>query len=116
MTHTMKPRLLEPVETNMRTVPAVGDCMPQLLAAARAAPVVRIPYLSKHAWVVCDPDLVRTALTHPDLSKDITLVPDWMREPGLMLGSQPDPDVARTMIMSDGADHARGDGPRPRKT
>jgi cytochrome P450 len=87
--------------------PGPFDCMPDLLAAARVAPVVRIPYLGRHAWVVCDPELVRTALTHPQLAKDVTLVPQWMRRPGLMLGSQPDPEFARTMIMSDGEDHAR---------
>ncbi|MQT02074.1 cytochrome P450 [Streptomyces jumonjinensis] len=91
----------------MPTDPGPFDCMPQLLAAARVAPVVRIPYLGEHAWVVCDPELVRIALTHPQLAKDVTLVPDWMRKPGLMLGSQPDPAYARTMIMSDGEHHAR---------
>ncbi|WP_424217391.1 cytochrome P450 (plasmid) [Streptomyces sp. BI20] len=87
--------------------PGPYDVMPALLAAARVAPVVRIPYLDAHAWVVCDRELVREALTHPLLAKDVTLVPDWMRRPGLMLGSQPDPDYARTMIMSDGEHHAR---------
>ncbi|EDY52821.1 cytochrome P450 StaN [Streptomyces clavuligerus] len=93
--------------TSMPTDPGPFDCMPELLAAARVAPVVRIPYLDRHAWVVCDPELVRVALTHPALAKDVTLVPAWMRKPGLMLGSQPDPEYARTMIMSDGAHHAR---------
>ncbi|GLF94856.1 cytochrome P450 [Streptomyces yaizuensis] len=91
----------------MPTDPGPFDCMPELLAAARVAPVVRIPYLGRHAWVVCDRELVRIALAHPRLAKDVTLVPDWMRKPGLMLGSQPDPEYARTMIMSDGEHHAR---------
>ncbi|WP_242483229.1 cytochrome P450 [Streptomyces sp. HSG2] len=96
-----------PPEASMPTDPGLFDCMPDLLAAARVAPVVRIPYLGRHAWVVCDPDLVRAALTHPKLAKDIGRVPDWMRRPGLMVGSQPDPKYARAMIMSDGDDHAR---------
>ncbi|WP_205315267.1 cytochrome P450 [Nonomuraea lactucae] len=104
---TTKTGLVEAPETSMPTDPGPFDCMPDLLAAARVAPVVRIPYLGNHAWVVCDPELVRVALTHPELAKDVTLVPDWMRKPGLMLGSQPDPEYARTMIMSDGEDHAR---------
>ncbi|KOV67636.1 cytochrome P450 [Streptomyces sp. MMG1121] len=87
--------------------PGPFDCMPDLLAAAKVAPVVRIPYLGRHAWVVCDPELVKAALTHPQLAKDVTLVPDFMRRPGLMVGSQPDPDYARAMIMSDGENHAR---------
>lgn len=99
--------LAQPPETTMPTDPGIFDCMPDLLAAARVAPVVRIPYLGEHAWVVCDPELVRAALTHPKLAKDITLVPDWMRKPGLMVGSQPPPEYARAMIMSDGEDHAR---------
>ncbi|MEU9778084.1 MULTISPECIES: cytochrome P450 [unclassified Streptomyces] len=107
MNVTTKTGLAEAPEAHMPTDPGPFDCMPELLAAARVAPVVRIPYLGRHAWVVCDPELVRTALTHPLLAKDVTLVPDWMRKPGLMLGSQPDPEFARTMIMSDGAHHAR---------
>lgn len=93
--------------TDMPVDPGPFDCMPELLAAARVAPVVRIPYLEEHAWVVCDPELVRTALTHPKMAKDITLVPQFMRKPGLMVGSQPPPEYARAMIMSDGEDHAR---------
>ncbi|MGW0706373.1 cytochrome P450 [Streptomyces sp. NPDC002643] len=93
--------------TDMPVDPGPFDCMPELLAAARVAPVVRIPYLEEQAWVVCDPELVRTALTHPKMAKDITLVPDFMRKPGLMVGSQPPPEYARAMIMSDGEDHAR---------
>jgi cytochrome P450 len=104
---TTKTCMAEAPETSMPTDPGPYDCMPQLLAAARVAPVVRIPYLGEHAWVVCDPELVRTALTHPQLAKDVTLVPDFMRRPGLMVGSQPDPEYARAMIMSDGENHAR---------
>ncbi|WP_262387329.1 cytochrome P450 [Streptomyces sp. TRM49041] len=104
---TTEAGLTEPPETTMPTDPGPFDCMPELLAAARVAPVVRIPYLGKHAWVVCDPELVRIALTHPKLAKDITLVPDFMRKPGLMVGSQPPPEYARAMIMSDGENHAR---------
>ncbi|MDH2387877.1 cytochrome P450 [Streptomyces sp. HNM0663] len=107
MNVTTKTGLAAAPETTMPTDPGIFDCMPDLLAAARVAPVVRIPYLGHHAWVVCDPELVRTALTHPRLAKDITLVPDWMRKPGLMVGSQPPPEYARAMIMSDGEDHAR---------
>lgn len=99
--------LAQAPETSMPTDPGPFDCMPQLLAAARVAPVVRIPYLGNHAWVVCDPELVRAALTHPCLAKDVSLVPDWMRRPGLMVGSQPDPEYARAMIMADGEHHAR---------
>ncbi|WP_329062052.1 cytochrome P450 [Streptomyces sp. NBC_01429] len=104
---TAETGLAEPPETTMPTDPGPFDCMPDLLAAARVAPVVRIPYLDHHAWVVCDPELVRIALTHPQLDKDVSLVPDWMRRPGLMVGSQPDPEYARAMIMSDGEHHAR---------
>ncbi|MFI5618758.1 cytochrome P450 [Streptomyces sp. NPDC051567] len=107
MNVTTKTGLAQAPETTMPTDPGLFDCMPDLLAAARVAPVVRIPYLGHHAWVVCDPELVRAALTHPQLEKDITLVPDWMRRPGLMVGSQPPPEYARAMIMSDGEHHAR---------
>nr|WGO49562.1 cytochrome [Streptomyces lavendulae] len=107
MNATTKTGLAQAPETTMPTDPGLFDCMPDLLAAARVAPVVRIPYLGHHAWVVCDPELVRAALTHPQLEKDITLVPDWMRKPGLMVGSQPPPEYARAMIMSDGEHHAR---------
>ncbi|MFD7661809.1 cytochrome P450 [Streptomyces sp. NPDC059788] len=107
MNVTTKTGLPLPPETTMPVDPGPFDCMPDLLAAARVAPVVRIPYLGKHAWVVCDPELVRIALTHPQMAKDVTWVPDWMRRPGLMVGSQPDPEYARAMIMSDGEDHAR---------
>ncbi|MGW7514413.1 cytochrome P450 [Streptomyces sp. NPDC054796] len=105
--HDTQAGLKNPPETAMPVDPGPFDCMPELLAAARVAPVVRIPYLGQHAWVVCDPELVKEALTHPRLAKDITLVPDFMRRPGLMVGSQPPPEYARAMIMSDGEDHAR---------
>ncbi|MCK1798030.1 cytochrome P450 [Streptomyces sp. XM4193] len=98
---------IEPPITDMPVDPGPFDVMPALLVAAKVAPVIRIPYLDKQAWVVCEEKLVREALTHPQLAKDITLVPEWMRKPGLMLGSQPDPEYARTMIMSDGEHHAR---------
>ncbi|MET9076664.1 cytochrome P450 [Streptomyces sp. NPDC004232] len=107
MNTTTKAGLKEAPETNMPVDPGPFDCMPELLAAAKVAPVVRIPYLGRHAWVVCDPELVKVALTHPQMGKDVTLVPDFMRRPGLMVGSQPDPDYARAMIMSDGENHAR---------
>ncbi|MEU7565264.1 cytochrome P450 [Streptomyces fradiae] len=107
MNVTTKSGWKEAPETTMPVDPGPFDCMPQLLAAARVAPVVRIPYLEHHAYVVCDPELVRAALTHPALLKDITLVPEWMRKPGLMVGSQPPPEYARAMIMSDGENHAR---------
>ncbi|MFM9744385.1 cytochrome P450 [Streptomyces brasiliscabiei] len=106
-TGLMEAGLMEAPETTMPVDPGPFDCMPALLAAAKVAPIVRIPYLDHHAWVVCDPELVRTALTHPKLLKDVTLVPDWMRRPGLMVGSQPPPEYARAMIMSDGEHHAR---------
>jgi cytochrome P450 len=98
---------LQAPETTMPVDPGPFDCMPELLAAARVAPVVRIPYLGQHAWVVCDRELVKLALAHPKMGKDITLVPGFMRQPGLMVGSQPPPEYARAMIMSDGEDHAR---------
>lgn len=106
MNGTTKTGLKAP-ETTMPVDPGPFDCMPELLAAARVAPVVRIPYLGQHAWVVCDRELVKLALTHPKMGKDITLVPDFMRRPGLMVGSQPPPEYARAMIMSDEEDHAR---------
>ncbi|TDD63489.1 cytochrome P450 [Kribbella antibiotica] len=98
---------LEAPWASMPIDPGPFDAMPDLLAAAKVAPVIRIPYLEHHAYVVCDPELVRTALTHPKLLKDITLVPEWMRKPGLMVGSQPPPEYARAMIMADGENHAR---------
>ncbi|MFJ3978004.1 cytochrome P450 [Streptomyces sp. NPDC090021] len=107
MNVTTKTGLAQAPETTMPTDPGPFDCMPDLLAAARVAPVIRIPYLEHHAYVVCDPELVRVALTHPKLEKDISLVPEWMRKPGLMVGSQPPPEYARAMIMSDGENHAR---------
>ncbi len=107
MNVTTRTGLAQAPETTMPTDPGPFDCMPDLLAAARVAPVIRIPYLEHHAYVVCDPELVRVALTHPKLQKDISLVPEWMRKPGLMVGSQPPPEYARAMIMSDGENHAR---------
>lgn len=107
MNATTKTGLAQAPLASMPVDPGPFDCMPDLLAAARVAPVVRIPYLGQHAWVVCDPELVRTALTHPRMEKDVSLVPDFMRKPGLMVGSQPDPEYARAMIMSDGEHHAR---------
>lgn len=107
MNATTKTGLAQAPLASMPVDPGPFDCMPDLLAAARVAPVVRIPYLGRHAWVVCDPELVRIALTHPRMEKDVSLVPDFMRKPGLMVGSQPDPEYARAMIMSDGEHHAR---------
>ncbi len=47
------------------------------------------PYLDQHAWIVGDRELVKQALTHPKLGKDITLAPDWMRKPGQMVTAMP---------------------------
>nr|AHE14854.1 StaN-like cytochrome P450 [uncultured bacterium] len=98
---------LEAPHVDVPTIPAPSDCMPALVAAGRAAPVVRVDYYGGTAWVVCDMDLVRAALTDRRLSKDIELTPEWMRVPGVMLGAQPRADVARTMVMSEGPEHAR---------
>lgn len=62
---------------------------------------MRTPDLDQHAWIVCDRELVKPALTHPKLGKDITLAPDWMRKPGQMVTAMPPPEYARMMIMSD---------------
>ncbi|HYQ68138.1 cytochrome P450 [Actinophytocola sp.] len=99
--------LLDAPHVDVPTVPAPVDCMPSLVAAGRTAPVVKVDYYGGTAWAVCDMDLVRTALTDRRLSKDIELTPEWMRVPGVMLGSQPRADVARTMVMSEGPAHAR---------
>jgi cytochrome P450 StaN len=88
-------------------IPAPVDCMPNLLAAGRTAPVIKVDYYGGTVWDVCDMDLVRTALTEGRLSKDIELTPDWMRIPGVMLGAQPRAEDARAMVMSEGAEHAR---------
>ncbi|HKT01920.1 MAG TPA: cytochrome P450 [Rugosimonospora sp.] len=81
--------------------------MPSLVAAGRTAPVVKVTYYGGTAWAVCDMDLVRVALMDHRLSKDIEITPAWMRVPGVMLGSQPSAEVARTMVMSEGPEHAR---------
>ncbi|MCH0566877.1 cytochrome P450 [Streptomyces sp. MUM 136J] len=91
----------------MPTVPVSVDCMPSLAAAGRAAPIVKVDYYGGTAWSVCDIDLARAALTDRRLSKDIELMPEWMRVPGVMLGSQPRAEVARTMVMSEGPEHTR---------
>lgn len=104
----MKPdQLMDAPHVDVPTVPAPTDCMPHLVAAGEAAPVVKVDYYGGTAWAVCDADLVRTALTDRRLSKDVELTPEWMRVPGVMLGSQPRADVARTMVMSEGPEHAR---------
>ncbi|MEV0384947.1 cytochrome P450 [Nonomuraea sp. NPDC050643] len=99
--------LLDAPYADVPTIPAPVDVMPSLIAAGRTAPVVRVGYYGGTAWAVTDMELVRAALTDRRLSKDIELTPEWMRVPGVMLGSQPRADVARTMVMSEGAEHAR---------
>ncbi|MFD9698068.1 cytochrome P450 [Lentzea sp. NPDC059081] len=104
----MTPETLStPPHVDVPTVPAPVDCMPSLVAAGQVAPVVTVDYYGGTAWVVTDMDLVRQALTDRRLSKDIELTPEWMRVPGVMLGSQPRADVARTMVMSEGREHDR---------
>lgn len=104
---TTSSNLAEAPEVTMPVDLRPTDCLPELLAAARVAPVVRIPYLDQHAWIVCDRELVKQALTHPKLGKDITLAPDWMRKPGQMVTAMPPPEYARMMITSDGENHSR---------
>jgi cytochrome P450 len=99
--------LLDAPHVDVPTIPAPVDCMPSLLAAGRVAPVVKVDYYGGTVWAVCDMALARMALTDQRLSKDIELTPDWMRVPGVMLGSQPRAEVARTMVMSEGPEHAR---------
>jgi cytochrome P450 len=97
----------EAPRVDIPTVPGPTDCIPSLIAAGRTAPVVTVDYYGGTAWSVCDMELARQALTDRRLSKDVELTPEWMRIPGVMLGSQPKADYARTMVMSEGADHAR---------
>ncbi|WP_322769340.1 cytochrome P450 [Frankia sp. Cr1] len=99
--------LLDAPHVDIPTIPAPVDCMPSLVAAGRVAPVVTVDYYGGTAWAVCDMDLARAALTDRRLSKDVELTPDWMRIPGVMLGAQPRAEVARTMVMSEGPEHAR---------
>lgn len=104
----MKPaQPLDAPEVDVPTVPTATDCMPSLLAAGKTAPVVKVTYYGGTAWAICDMDVARAALTDRRLSKDIELTPAWMRVPGVMLGSQPSAEVARTMVMSEGTEHAR---------
>ncbi|WP_205315284.1 cytochrome P450 [Nonomuraea lactucae] len=99
--------LREAPHVDMPTVPAPVDCMPMVLAAGRVAPIVKVDYYGGTNWVVCDTELARAALTDRRLSKDMALAPEWMRIPGVMLGAQPRAEVARAMVMSEGADHVR---------
>jgi cytochrome P450 StaN len=99
--------LLDAPHVDVPTVPAPVDCMSSLVAAGGVAPVVKVTYYGGTAWAVCDMTLARAALTDRRLSKDIELTPEWMRVPGVMLGSQPRADVARTMVMSEGPEHTR---------
>lgn len=99
--------LLDPPHVDVPTIPAPVDCMPSLVAAGRTAPVVKVDYYGGTAWAVCDMNLVREALVDRRLSKEIELTPEWMRVPGVMLGAQPRAEVARTMVMSEGPEHAR---------
>ncbi|HKS46597.1 MAG TPA: cytochrome P450 [Amycolatopsis sp.] len=99
--------LLDASRVDMPIVPAPVDCMPSVLAAGRVAPVVKVDYYGGTVWDVCDTELARMALADRRLSKDIELAPDWMRIPGEFSGSLPSPEVARIMLMSEGAEHAR---------
>jgi cytochrome P450 len=92
---------------SMRTATDDGDCLPEMLDARRTASVVRVPFAGRHAWVVCESALARTALTDTRLSKDVRLIPDWIRIPGSMLWSQPPPEQGVAMVMSEGEEHAR---------
>ncbi|MGW6445905.1 cytochrome P450 [Lentzea sp. NPDC055074] len=91
----------------MPTTPASVDSLPAVLAAGQVAPVVTVDYFGGTNWVVCDPDLARAALLDGRLSKDMALAPEWMRVPGAMLGAQPRAEVAKAMVMSEGAEHTR---------
>ena len=94
--------LLEAPEADVPTIPGAVDCMPSLVAAGRLAHVVRVNYLGGTAWAVTDLSLVRAVMTDRRLSKDVTLIPEWMQVPGAMLGSQPKAEVARTVVLSEG--------------
>ncbi|MDX3660822.1 cytochrome P450 [Streptomyces sp. ID05-26A] len=91
----------------MPTTPASVDSLPAVLAAGRVAPIVTVDYFGGTNWVVCDPALARAALLDSRLSKDMALAPEWMRIPGAMLGAQPRAEVAKAMVMSEGAEHTR---------
>ncbi|MET9232614.1 cytochrome P450 [Lentzea sp. NPDC003310] len=99
--------LLEAPRAEMPTEPAPVDSIPAVLAAGQVAPVVTVDYFGGVNWVVCDPDLARAALLDDRLSKDMALAPEWMRVPGAMLGAQPRAEVAKAMVMSEGAEHTR---------
>ncbi|GAA0938505.1 cytochrome P450 [Nonomuraea longicatena] len=100
--------LLDAPHVDVPTIPAPVDVLPSLVAAGRVAPVVKVDYYGGTAWAVTDMELARAAFTDRRLSKDIELTPEWMRRvTGVMIGSQPRADVARTMVMSEGPEHAR---------
>ncbi|MFI6094214.1 cytochrome P450 [Lentzea sp. NPDC051213] len=98
---------LEAPQAEMPTEPTPVDTMPAVLAAGAVAPIVKVDYYGGANWVVCDPALARAALLDGRLSKDMALAPDWMRVPGAMLGAQPDAEVAKAMVMSEGDEHTR---------
>jgi cytochrome P450 StaN len=98
---------LDAPRVDMPITPAPVDCIPEVLAAGRVAPVVKVDYYGGTVWDICDMDLARVALAEGRLSKDIALTPEWMRIPGELSGSLPSADVARILLMSDGAEHAR---------
>ncbi|SDK10471.1 Cytochrome P450 [Lentzea albidocapillata subsp. violacea] len=104
---TVRGAALQAPRAEMPTTPASVDSLPAVLAAGQVAPIVTVDYFGGTNWVVCDPDLARTALLDSRLSKDMALAPEWMRIPGAMLGAQPRAEVAKAMVMSEGAEHTR---------
>lgn len=83
-----------------------SDMLPDLVTLPEHGPVVRIPHGDGYAWVVSDPELVRSVLKDTRFSKDPRHAPRWFVDETGLIGS-PQTSAAPQSITSDGQEHAR---------
>ena len=83
-----------------------GDILLDLVKLPERGPVVRIPLGEGYAWVVSDPDLVRSVLKDMRFSKEGRHAAPWFVDESGLIGS-PETSVASDMVTSEGEEHRR---------
>jgi cytochrome P450 len=83
-----------------------GDILLDLLKLPGYGPVVRIPHGEGYAWVVSDPDLVRSVFKDARFSKEGRHAAPWFVDEMGLYGS-PETSVASDIVTCEGEEHRR---------
>jgi 13-deoxydaunorubicin hydroxylase len=82
------------------------DMLLDLIKLPERGPVVRIPHGDGYAWIVSDPELVRSVLKDARFSKEPRHAPPWFVDESGLIGS-PQTSAAPQIVTSEGDEHKR---------